>query len=118
LFDITQGTTPADNPGPNTSEIVATLSGTMLEASSGYYFEDYYYDPDCTAQGGAFLDEHNGHDHDGLGYHYHTTDTFPFNIGPTFAGRLRSNALTTCVDSYKGGFPTGGGMMGGGMPRP
>ena len=117
-FDLSKGTTAADNPGPNTSDVVSTLSGNMLEDSSGYYFEDYYYDPDCAAQGGEYLDEHNGHDHDGLGYHYHTTATFPFNIGPTFAGALPANGLTTCSDSPQPTLGGGGGMMppGGGMP--
>ncbi|MBV1883592.1 MAG: hypothetical protein KUG82_18265 [Pseudomonadales bacterium] len=63
-----------------------------------------------------YLDEHNGHDHDDLGYHYHitvestdgSTPKFPYIIGPTFYGELDDNAVNSC----------GGTSLGGGGPPP
>ncbi len=119
--DITQGTTAADSDGPTTSDSVSSLSGNVFVTTSGYYFEDYYYDPSCTTQGVAYLDEHNGHDHDGLGYHYHVTvvdngdgtftDVFPYYIGPNYAGQLLDGGIATC--GGMGGGPGGGGPGGG-----
>ena len=105
-FDITQGTTPAASPGPDTTQTITTQSGNPLVATSGFFFEDYYYDANCASQGIAFLDQHNGHTHDELGYHYHITiqqnanntfeDVFPSNVGPTFHGELQPNSVATC----------------------
>jgi hypothetical protein len=105
-YDLSQGTTPASSPGPDTDEIVTTLSQNQLVAISGFYFEDYYYDSACTSQGQDYLDEHNGHSDEERGYHYHITiiqneddsfqNAFPFTIGPTFYGELQDNALTNC----------------------
>jgi len=101
------------------------MSSNEFIATSGYYFQDYYYDPACTDQGIEYLDEHNGHDHDGLGYHYHVsraelddgtlTDVFPFYIGPTYAGTLQDDAIASC-STGAGGGPGGGGPPGGGSP--
>ena len=130
-FDITQGVTPAASSGPNTSDTVTSMSSNQFIATSGYYFQDYYYDPSCTAQGVQYLDEHNGHDHDGLGYHYHVsraelsdgtlTDVFPFYIGPTYAGTLQDEAIASCSTGTGtgpggGGPPGGSGPPGGGPP--
>jgi hypothetical protein len=73
---------------------------------SGLYYEDWYFDADCAAQGGQYLDEHNGHDHDGLGYHYHVTSTFPFLAGPTFYGALNDKTLALCSDTPYSDVPT------------
>jgi hypothetical protein len=102
--DPAAGTTPADSPGPNTDEIVTSFSGNDFLVESGFYYEDYYFDADCFAQGGRYLDEHNGHDHDGLGYHYHVSETFPYQPGPTFAGELQAGAPAICSDTPYGGM--------------
>lgn len=105
-YDLSQGTQVASSSGPDTTEVVTSNSGNQFTAEVGYYFEDYYYDASLTAQGGAYLDEHNGHDHDNLGYHYHTTveadgsgnlvPVFPYNIGPTFYGDTPGGSVYTC----------------------
>jgi len=103
-YDISKGVTQVAN-GPGTDETVTTLSGNRFVATSGYYFEDYYYAGEAVE--GARLDENNGHDtQDGRGYHYHITLTkdengkltpaFPFTIGPNFKGKLGSNAIAQC----------------------
>lgn len=125
--DITQGTVAAASSGPKTSDSVTSMSGNTFTATAGYYFQDYYYDAACTAQGIQYLDEHNGHEHDGLGYHYHVTqvdngdgtytDAFPFYVGPTYAGTLDENALAACGTAAGGGPPGGGpGGNAGGPP--
>lgn len=107
-FDKSQGTAVTANAGPNTSANVVTQSGNTIGASSGLYYEDFYFDSDLGNTAGQTdrMDKHNGHSHDSLGYHYHVTVTeasdgsltpaFPYHIGPTFAGVLQSNALTSC----------------------
>jgi hypothetical protein len=108
--DPTQGAVTATANGPTTSESVTSLSGNSFTATSGFYFEDYYFDSTCAAAGGAFLDQHNGHDHDDLGYHYHMTDGFPYSFGPTYYGELADdNGITTCQDTP---YPATGGGMG------
>ncbi|MEM6730311.1 MAG: YHYH protein [Myxococcota bacterium] len=119
-YDITQGVDSSVNPGPDIGASVTTASGNSLSATSGYYYEDYYYGGAEVT--GAQLDEHNGHDHgDERGYHYHVTlveddddelvPDFPFMIGPRFRGELPENAVTGC-----GGGGGGGGGPPGGMP--
>mgnify|MGYP000082205707 CR=1 FL=1 len=117
-FDVSAGTSPASSSGPMTTDTVQTLSGNTIVAEAGLYAEDYYFDPACADEGDDKLDEHNGHDHgDGKGYHYHVTSTFPYNIGPTFAGALDDDSLARCSDSFApagmGGGPPGGGPPGG-----
>ncbi len=88
--------TPASTEGPRTDAETASGSNHEYIAESGYYFQDYYFNTACT----DCLDEHNGHDHDGLGYHYHFTlnedlsAAFPFSVGPRLYGELATNALT------------------------
>ncbi|MEM7126630.1 MAG: YHYH protein [Chloroflexota bacterium] len=123
-YDITQGTVAADSSGPRTDEIVTSPSSNELLATSGYYFQDYYYDAACTEQGIEYMDEHNGHEHDGLGYHYHVTrsdngddtfeDIFPFYMGPTYAGTLQDEAIAACDTGQNNGPPPDGGPR----PRP
>ena len=78
------------------------------------------------------LDAINGHDHDGLGYHFHATDTWPYLVGG-FHGPLGTAALgdvNVCdATQQQGGGPPGGGSRsnrpgpsgggppGGGPPR-
>jgi hypothetical protein len=103
--DLSQGVKVVEN-GPNIGAEVTTLSGNKLAATDGYFYEDYYYAG--REAKGAQLDEHNGHDNnDGLGYHYHITLTqdasgkltpaYPFTVGPTYAGKLPSNAIAQCT---------------------
>lgn len=80
------------------------------------------------------LDAIHGHDHDGLGYHYHVTDVWPYILGG-FKGPLGTaslgdvdvcDATKTGGDGGKGGKggkggdgkkgPPGGGPPGGGPP--
>lgn len=106
-YDISQGTTSADEVGPHTDEIVVSLSGNEFVAVSGTFFQDYYYDSTCSTEGDAALDAHNGHSDDVRGYHYHVTvverangtlaPVFPFTFGPEFYGELRQGALSACV---------------------
>ncbi len=119
-YDISKGVVVTTAVGPKTSDMVTSMSGNKFPATSGFFLQDHYYDPTCTAQGIQYLDKHNGHDHDGLGYHYHITvkkandgallDVFPFYIGPRFAGKLQDSAITTC--STGAGGPPGGGPGG------
>ena len=103
-YDLSKGTTAVAS-GPTTSETVTSMSGNPIDASEGIYFEDYYYDAALTAQGGAYLDEHNGHSHDNLGYHYHITveddngtlnAVFPYQAGPTFYGVVPDGGIANC----------------------
>jgi len=114
-YDAGQGV-QASSSGPSITTNVNTLSGNTLLAYAGFYYEDYYWDSSLTSQGGEYLDQYNGHDHDELGYHYHMTVTqggdssltpsFPFTIGPRFRGQLDSEALTSCATSGgPGGSP-------------
>ncbi|MFK7802857.1 MAG: YHYH protein [Anaerolineae bacterium] len=124
-LDISQGVVSVDL-GPSTSDSVSSLSGNVFTTTSGYYREDYYYEASCSAQGIQYLDEHNGHDHDGLGYHYHVTvvdngngtyeDVFPFYIGPVYAGILTDEAIASCDGGGGPGGPPGGGGGPGGPP--
>lgn len=87
--------------GPTTSELV-NADAVDVPAEAGFYLEDYYYDAACTAQGDEYLDEHNGHDHDDLGYHYHTSvddemfATFPLAPAVSFKGQ--ASGYFTCSE--------------------
>ncbi|MEE2732454.1 MAG: YHYH protein [Pseudomonadota bacterium] len=104
-YDLSQGVISTNYPGPGVNETVVSNSGNEFVAASGYYYEDYYFDASLTALGNEYLDEHNGHSHDNLGYHYHTTvvdnngnlePVFPYNIGPTFYGDTPGGSVYTC----------------------
>lgn len=96
--DVTMGTVPVSNPGPPTDATISTQVSNSIATVSGVFFEDYYFDRSCS----SCLDEHNGHQHDAFGYHYHVTVTragdgtltpsFPYTIGPTYYGELHANA--------------------------
>lgn len=111
-LDPTQGVTAATYSGPNTTTTVQTQSSNTVSSASGIYFEDYYYDSSCGTQGGEYLNEYNGHDHDNLGFHYHTTlDTskrpvFPYIVGPKFYGCVRGGTCSTTLSVGQGSSGT------------
>ena len=102
--DAGKGTAAASAAPDVGATALSLFSRNPLTLASGAYFEDYYYDPACTAAGGPALDSHNGHDHDGLGYHFHLTidargaPVFPYSFGPIYKGKLFPNAMTQCGD--------------------
>ena len=117
-YDPSQGTVATSTSGPDLDASILSMSQNEFLAESGLFFQDYYFDQACAEQGAQYLDEHNGHDHDDLGYHYHVTvefnsaglmvDKFPMHIGPTFAGELPSGSSSTCDTGTSGGPPNGG----------
>lgn len=120
-YDPSQGVEASDLDGPTTDEIVESGGGSQFSTESGFYFQDYYYDATCTAQGAEYLDEHTGHYDDVRGYHYHITlneepaegdyvprdAAFPFTFGPAYAGELPANSLSTSCQETGGGGPGG-----------
>jgi len=106
------GTATAGQSGPTTVETITSLSGNSFPGTDGLYYQDFWYDAECSSNGGAALDEHNGHDHDGLGYHYHVTFDFPFTMGPTLYGEV-ADPQVNCSGVTTGG---GGGPGGPGGP--
>ena len=80
-MDPAAGTEATAFPGPDSAD-----------APTGAFAEDYWFDAACDG-----LDEHNGHDHGGLGYHYHLTSTFPFTAGPTLRGRVFEATEADCL---------------------
>lgn len=107
FYEYTQGTKSVTS-GPSLTGTVTSTSSNSISTVSGVYFEDYFFNSTCASLGGAHLDSHNGHDHDGIGYHYHMTmdssgyPTFPFSFGPKYYGCLR-NGSSTCGSSYLDG---------------
>lgn len=110
-FDYTQGTTTSSvSSGPSFSASLQTLSGNTITARNGIYYEDYFYNSSCYAQGGEYLNGYNGHSHDNYGFHYHftvdstMTATFPYAIGPKFYGCVSSGCYQkACVSSCSTG---------------
>lgn len=99
-FDKSKGTTAASSNGPRTADSVESMSGNSFTVTSKYYFQDWYYDEECTGKGEEYLDSSNGHSHGKYGYHYHATDTFPFYAGPKLKGIVPDGSfLTTCTYS-------------------
>jgi hypothetical protein len=101
------------NYGPATSASVVSQSGNSYTTTSGSYWEDFYFDSDCFAAGGAYLDENNGHDHDDYGWHYHLTvdsdglPQFPFGIGPQYYGTLPAGQKEYCCSTVENaGLPS------------
>ena len=93
-YDMTKGTTVSAD-APATDERIILSTGQSTTSTSGDYFEDYYHNPTLSASGGAYLDKHNGHQHDQYGYHYHLTmvddngtlkPIFPYTVGPELYG--------------------------------
>eukprot|EP01034_Spumella_vulgaris_P040121 gene40121-49624_t len=71
--DYTQGTVTARSAGPALTGTLSAGVTTPVSLASGIYYEDYFFNATCYAQGGRYLNKNNGHDHDGLGFHYHLT---------------------------------------------
>ncbi|WHI50691.1 YHYH protein [Microbulbifer sp. MLAF003] len=102
-YNINQGTQTTNNTGPTTSGSYTSLSGNEFDTTSGFFYEDYYWDSELTALGGAYLDQYNGHSDSERGYHYHLTVTlsddaqlipaFPFTFGPRFYGKLDDQTI-------------------------
>lgn len=115
-YDLALGTEAA-KAGPGFDEVVTSLSGNQFIAENGFYFEDHYWDKTLTAQGGAYLDQYNGHYDKTRGYHYHITVTqdskgkltpaFPYIIGPRYAGKLAKSAIARCSTGLAPGPPPG-----------
>lgn len=105
MYNYTLGTVATTQIGPNTTTTVKSLSSNVINTVSGIYYEDYYYDASCAAQGGEYLNEFNGHDHDNMGFHYHVTidsssrPTFPYIIGPKYYGCIRNGKCSTSITS-------------------
>ena len=63
------------------------------------------------------MDVHNGHEHDGLDYHYRGTaelqddgtllDVYPIHIGPSITGELPDDGRSNCRGNTDG---LGGGL--------
>ena len=111
-YDISMGTKEV-SAGPTFDAMVTTLSGNELRTYNGYFYEDYYWENILTDQGGAYLDQYNGHTDDTRDYHYRATmaqngnsfaASFPYIIGTRFAGQLADNTVASC--STDEGGPT------------
>ena len=91
--------------GPRVDSTIR-INGNDSLARSGIYYEDYYYDASCKDASEHGLDEHNGHDHDELGYHYHVTvdsnlqPTFPLVHGPDYYGEVTNGSFTCFRNSF------------------
>ncbi len=122
-YDPGAGTVAASSNGPTTSGSFTSLSNNTFDTPTGFFFEDWYWDSNLAQQGGAWLDQYNGHSDSERGYHYHVTiefvdgvatPSFPYSVGPRYAGELQDNASASCAAS--GGGMGGGSGGGGGMP--
>jgi YHYH protein len=77
---------------------IKSPNGNNIDAVNGIFYEDYFFNHTCSMLPNLYLDQHNGHSHDNLGYHYHmTTDlygkpVFPYITGPKLYG---------CVPNYE-----------------
>lgn len=101
-FDPSKGTTPAATTGYDLGhpyELQPNFRGGVIYLDAGAYYQDMYWDETLVNHDIQYLDVHNGHEHDQLGYHYHITVTqneagkltaaFPYIIGPTFYGECQ-----------------------------
>lgn len=104
-FDVNEGVDYLSTPGPEFNLTLRSSTGAYFEARNGIFFEDYFYNSTCAALGNQYLNEYNGHSHDGLGFHYHTTidisglPTFPYIVGPNFYGCILSRENSMCDKS-------------------
>ncbi|MCO1333253.1 YHYH protein [Microbulbifer sp. OS29] len=117
-YDLSQGTESIGEAGPSTSGTFTSLSGNVFQTTSGFFYQDYYWNPDLTSQGDANLDQYNGHNNNERGYHYHLTvvldgegqliPSFPYTFGPRFYGELDDQTVVSvCSDEVGGGMPPG-----------
>ena len=112
MFDVGKGTRPTKPaPAVDATTELSMFAENPVVTKVGSYYQDHYWDPGCTREGGSALDQHNGHAHGDFGYHYHLTvdsrmqPVFPYSFGPTYRGRLHDNGFTTCGPGPFG-FPT------------
>ncbi|MDP6964818.1 MAG: YHYH protein [Acidimicrobiales bacterium] len=129
------GTVEIDASAPSTSDVVTSLSGNNFVALSGFYMEDWYYESSLNDNSLQSLDEHNGHFGELPGYtdplyHYHVTrernddgsffEVFPYYIGPTFYGEIKTVLGNGPPGAGRQGPPPGveqqGPPPGGGRP--
>jgi hypothetical protein len=103
-FKISEGTTPASTIGPNFTDTDISSSRNVFTTSNGVYYQDYFYNETCGNQGGVYLNEFNGHNHDNYGFHYHfTIDTngspvFPYIMGPKYYGCIQGDVCCNSRD--------------------
>lgn len=96
--DVSQGIETVLS-GPSTFDVISFFQNGNGPARTGIFYEDFYYDDSCSAQGDEFLDEHNGHNHDRIGYHYHTSvddnlvPVFPLTHGPDYYGSIDNSSF-------------------------
>jgi hypothetical protein len=111
-YDPGAGVEAASSNGPSTSDSYTSLSQNIFATTTGFFFEDWYFDSSLTQQGGVYLDQYNGHTDSQRGYHYHVTielendvatPAFPYSVGPRFAGELQDNASASCATGIGGG---------------
>ena len=128
------GTVAINTSAPDTSDIVTSQSGNSFITSSGFYMEDWYYESSLNDDSLQALDEHNGHFGKLPGYieplyHYHVTrernsdgsffEVFPYYIGPTFYGEIKTFLSNAPPGAGQHGPPPGAGQHGpppGGRP--
>ena len=79
---------------PGQSDITNAFNcSNVFSAASGIYYEDFYFNSTCAAQGGEYLDAFNTRMDEVYGRVYHITFGFPYNIGPVFYGSLHDNSM-------------------------
>ena len=129
------GTFKINASAPSTSDVVTSMSGNNFVALSGFYMEDWYYESSLNDNSLQSLDEHNGHFGELPGYtdslyHYHVTrernddgsffEVFPYYIGPTFYGEIKTVLGNAPPGAGQQGPPPGvgeqGAPPGGGRP--
>ena len=121
------GTVEINDSAPSTSDVVTSMSGNNFVALSGFYMEDWYYESSLNDSSLQSLDEHNGHFGELPGYtdplyHYHVTrernddgsffEVFPYYIGPTFYGEIKTVLGNGPPGAGQQGPPPGVGQQG------
>ena len=121
------GTVEINASAPTTSDVVTSMSGNNFVALSGFYMEDWYYESSLNDSSLQSLDEHNGHFGELPGYtdplyHYHITrernddgsffEVFPYYIGPTFYGEIKTVLGNGPPGAGQQGPPPGVGQQG------
>jgi hypothetical protein len=106
-FDYSKGIREETHAYPHFDIQLKTSSGKhMTDARNGIFYEDYFFNSTCASLDGPHLNEYNGHDHDGLGFHYHMTlneeqqPAFPYIIGPRYYGCVLSRQNSRCDKSH------------------
>eukprot|EP00981_Chlorochromonas_danica_P005239 scaffold1050_cov176-Ochromonas_danica.AAC.5 len=101
------GTQPSTSLGPGFTDKIARGSYSIT-AVNGAFYQDYYFNANCSMKGREYLNEFNGHDHDNLGFHYHLTvdnesflPSFPYSVGPKYYGCIQDGI---CVKGILGRY--------------